>query len=455
VVLRDFELYSSDVNRVSTQTNAGFNPTDIRILPGIASYVPNMSFINLIVHDQTRHGFYISQSSSNNLVYGCLIYNNGWRSPDNAEGHGIYAQGSNGGRVLADNIILNNSGAGMHVYENDTNLFLAGINLIGNVAFNAGAIQNVRGYRDWILGVDLPAISADGIIFENNMGWYAASTNQINLAQLGRDGINGRIAILSNYLPQGLELNNWTVATVTGNTVGGQSTNHTVSLNQSQTALTANWNNNHYAVPEPGDGFLNGADLLSFSGWQSATGFDADSHCTTGGFSGTVVFVRTNQFEAGRANLIVYNWNNADSVTIDVSSVLPVGSPYEVRNVQDYVSAPVLAGILNSRYLDLPMTGLTVAAPNGAMQPGLPTGPKFNAFILQKRSIRLRAAMSGDQLRISWPMNAGNWTLQSSPSPSFGSAWRDVPGNPLVMRERYVVLVPVNAQSKFYRLQAR
>src|SRR5688572_16484183 len=64
VILRDFELYSSDTNRASAQTGVGFNVTDINIIPGIASFAPNLSFINLVVHDQTRHGFYISQVSS-------------------------------------------------------------------------------------------------------------------------------------------------------------------------------------------------------------------------------------------------------------------------------------------------------------------------------------------------------------------------------------------------------
>src|SRR5262249_27256851 len=42
VVFRDFELSSSDTNRVSRQTNAGFDVTDIAIIPGIACYAPNV-----------------------------------------------------------------------------------------------------------------------------------------------------------------------------------------------------------------------------------------------------------------------------------------------------------------------------------------------------------------------------------------------------------------------------
>src|SRR5206468_2210112 len=68
VILRDFEIYSSDTNRASSQIGVGFEVTDIQIIPGIASFAPNLSFINLIVHDQTRHGLYVSRTASNNLV---------------------------------------------------------------------------------------------------------------------------------------------------------------------------------------------------------------------------------------------------------------------------------------------------------------------------------------------------------------------------------------------------
>jgi hypothetical protein len=138
VVLQDLEFYSSDTNRFSRETNVGFNPTDITNITGIASYAPNLSFINLIVHDETGEGIYLSQIASNNLVFGCVIYNNGWRSPDNAEGHGIYAQGHYANQDIVDNIVFDNSGVCLHIYDNATNEHVSGITLDGNVAFNGG-----------------------------------------------------------------------------------------------------------------------------------------------------------------------------------------------------------------------------------------------------------------------------------------------------------------------------
>ena len=86
-------------------------------------------------------GSIAAHTATNVLVYGCLLYNNGRASPDNAEGHGIYVQGDVGTKTMADNIIFNNSGVNMHVYENAPGETLVGITLDGNVAFNASAIQ--------------------------------------------------------------------------------------------------------------------------------------------------------------------------------------------------------------------------------------------------------------------------------------------------------------------------
>ena len=61
VVLRDFELTSGVSKRVSTQRGAGFKPTDLtNSFEGIQVYVPNCSFVNLVVHDSVRSGFYTS-----------------------------------------------------------------------------------------------------------------------------------------------------------------------------------------------------------------------------------------------------------------------------------------------------------------------------------------------------------------------------------------------------------
>ncbi|MDB6018450.1 MAG: hypothetical protein JWR19_2939 [Pedosphaera sp.] len=453
VILRDFELYSSDTNRATTELGLGFNPTNINIVPGISSYSPNMTFINLIVHDQTRHGFYVSQAASNNLIYGCVVYNNGWVSPDNAEGHGMYVQGANGGREVSDNIVFSNSGANLHIYENETNyLYLAGITLDGNVAFNAGAIQNVRAYRDWIVGVDAPAVNADRIVFKNNMGYFSSVSGGDDQVQIGRDGVNGSVAILNNYLPQGLVMKNWTIAAVAGNLLAAQPPNYVVNLNQAQVSLAAAWNGNSYVCPTPGKGFLENSNELEFSDWQSATGYDLGSSYSVGNLSGTKIFIRPNRYETGRANIIVYNWDNLSSVPVDVSSLLAPNAVYEVRNAEDFFAAPVLGGVFDGTPLDLPMTGLTVASPTGPLVTSPSTGPTFNVFVLLPRLIRLQIGTANGQVQVSWPTNVGNWVLQCTGMMT-DNTWTDITDNVPVVGDRYVVTNPLNENAQFYRLR--
>ena len=449
VILRDFELYSSDTNRASSQVGVGFEVTDIQIIPGISSFAPNLSFINLTVHDQTRHGIYISRAASNNVVYGCVIYNNGWTSPDNAEGHGLSVQGTNGTTEVSENVVFNNSGATMHVYEDFPDGQLTGVTMDGNVAFGAGAIQNVRPYRDWIVGADAPALKADRIVFNNNMGYVPAESSVPEEVQIGRQGVNGSVSVLNNYLPQGLWMNNWSHATVTGNVFATQR-EYLVRLDQTQAALQAQWNQNSYCrFPRDGDFLYNGAEY-DFAGWRTATGFDQSSTYSPGRPSGTKVFLRPNRYENGRANIIVYNWDKLSRVAVDVSSVLVPGAAYEVRNAQDFMGEPVLRGTFDGRPLELPMTGLTVATPNGPLLTPASTGPMFNAFVLLSRFVRLAIVSMEDKVEISWPTKAGRWVLQFNASMT--GDWRDFPNGPAVRGDSYVVHDSFS-ESRFYRLR--
>jgi hypothetical protein len=329
-----------------------------------------------------------------------------------------------------------------------------GITLDGNVAFNAGALQAVRAYRDWIVGVDAPASSADRIILKNNMGYAPPGSAAFNQVQIGRDGVNGSVALLNNYFPQGLVMNNWTIAAVTGNTFVGQSTNHVVALNQTQVPLATAWNVNSYLRSAEGGNFQVNSNEYGFNDWQSATGYDQNSSYVALNLSGTKVFVRPNRYEAGRANIIVYNWDNLSHVSVDVSPVMATNAAYEVRNAEDFFAPPVLSGVFDGQPLNLPMTGLTVAVPNGPLRTPPPTGPTLNVFILLPRVVRLQATALNGQAQVSWPTNAGKWVLQSTASLSPKSAWTDETSAPVLVGGQYVVPILKSQGTRFYRLRA-
>jgi hypothetical protein len=460
VIVRDFELYGSDTNRITRQTNVGYNPTDINIRDsGVISYVPNMSFINLTVHDHVRHGFYISPEASNNVVYGCVVYNNGWVGPDNSSGHNFYIQNNAGSKVLAENITFNNAGVNFQVYDDHQNGQLRNVTMEGNVAFNASVLSTTRAYRDWIIGVDAPSVSSDGIVFKDNMGYHAPGSRTTAQAQLGREGVNGRLVATGNYLTVPVQVNNWQTAVFSNNVVALQSSGYVVDLQQSQTLTALGWNHNTYYRPSTGSEFHRNSSTFQFGDWKTTTGFDSSSSYAAGAMTGTKVFVRPNIHEPGRANIVIYNWDGRDSVDVDIRSVLPIGAGYDVRNAEDFFAAPVLGGTFDGRPLRLPMRGLTVAKPNGPFATPAPTGPQFNVFVLLPREEisasppSLRISRVGGSVMISWPADAGNYVLQSLPLGGAPSGWNDIAAVPTVANGQYVVTEPAGRVGRLYRLR--
>ena len=459
VVLRDFELYGSDTNRITKQTGVGYNPTDINVRDsGVVCYVPNMSFINLIVHDHVRHGFYISEWASNNLVYGCVIYNNGWVGKDNASGHNFYIQNSAGAKVIAENMTFNNAGVNFQIYDNHEGGRLENVLIEGNVAFNASILSTSRVYRDWIIGVDAPSVSSDAIVFKHNMGYHVPGSRTTPQAQLGREGVNGHLVATDNYLTVPLQINNWRTAVFSNNVIAPQNSGYVVDLQQSQGLTAAGWNKNTYFRPSSGSDFHKNSSSYQFTGWKAATGFDSASSFSSGSMTGTKVFVRPNAYEPGRANIVIYNWDKLNTVAVDVRAVLPIGTPYEVRNAQDFFAGPVLRGIFDGKTLELPMQGLSVAKPNGPFATPPPTGPQFNTFVLVPMGPvltlppALQISANGSDVVVSWPTNAGSFLLQSLPTSGATSDWSDVTTPSAIVNGQHVVIEPASSPGKLYRL---
>ena len=95
------------------------------------------------------------------------------------------------------------------------------------------------------------------------------------------------------------------------------------------------------------------------------------------------VFVFPNQYEAGRAFVVVYNFGAKASVDVDLSGVLAVAKSFAIRNVQDVFGTPIVSGTYAGGMVSIPLGGVQAPVPIGraTVQPPK-TGPAFDVFLV-------------------------------------------------------------------------
>jgi len=376
------EIRSTNTARYTSTSGSDPTPTQLPLPNSVQIGAPGVRLINMIIHD-TRGGVGLFAAAVNAEAYGCLIYNNGWNAPDRGHGHGLYVQNLDGVMHLSDNIIFNQFGVGIHGYSQGSSLkhFL----VERNVVFDNGRIATYPdpNIKEQILFGGGPPVQDLRIL--NNYVYVPLDQNSTLLRLDYAANSNDDVVVANNYLAGGTGGGNYAVSALDYQSVAF--TNNTVYssngylLRLQPHAGYAVDRNAYYGNANAN--FNNGSSQYNFAGWQSATGFDSHSGYLTSTAPANKVVVNPNAYEAKRANIIVYNWSNADTVNVDVSSVLNVGDPYEVRNAQDYFAPPVLAGTYTGGPLVLPMTDLTVAVPTGWSSSATPTtGRQFNVFVL-------------------------------------------------------------------------
>ncbi len=331
-----FEIASSDTKRVSA--TSGSWPQDLRRGYGAVTIARGTKFINMIVHDNAN-GLGLWTQSVDGEAYGNVVYNNGWQAPDRAHGHGVYTQNASGSRLVAENIIFNQFSHGIHAYGSDA-AALDNITLDGNIAFMNGALGTGGMYtngRDILLGGYRVAGNA---VLSNN----ATNGAQVNLGYSAGCS-NGRVT--NNYIIGGFALVNCNPV-MTGNA------NYDASWPNYGTR-PAQYPQNTFYTTQP---------------------------------TGTVIRVRPNKYEPGRANIVVYNWGQSSAVSVDLAAAkLPPGAAFQIRDAQNYYGTPVVDSVYDGRPVNLVMSGLRTAAPVGNV-PIVPphTAPKFAAFVVVPKS---------------------------------------------------------------------
>jgi len=378
-VFRDFEVTCTGKKRGTTLT--GSHPEEIN-RGGVNCLGANVKFINLVVHD-TSQGFGFWSNGEGGEIYGCIIYNNGWDAPDRGHGHAIYTQNKTGTKRLVDNIMFNQFSYGVHAYGSSA-AFINSFHLEGNVSFNNGAAKSADSRTVNILvGGGSPS---ENITVVGNFT-YATGHGGTSLL-LGYGAQNKDAVVKDNYFVGPASVRRWGKLTLTGNTFISPGAVLSLELPKEGGLGQYEMDKNTYVRMTGGAkpfGLIEnkqdrGGD---FAQWQKDTQLDKSSTFQSVAPTGVKVFVRANQYEPGRANVIVYNWDRKDSVEVDLKDSLKPGAKYRVVSAQDFFGPAVAEGTYDGRPVRLPMKDYRAPSPIGKEDYQPPaTGPEFNVFVV-------------------------------------------------------------------------
>lgn len=337
---------------------------------------------------------------------GAASVNMAWNWTPNlyGHGHGMYIQNGGSENVIAragDNTIL---WAGSPPVNGPFRIFNKGAKIVINGAGPAGAnlITTITTYTNngSIEVADTPSTSVN----PTEAAWGHASkiTNNIILDQMVQSiqiygsssaaAINvtvaGNLHFNTTTVLGGLGGFRMTESKYDGNYTWSNQTNvgyHMTHL--TNFAVTNNYFDHATAIvvaPSAWDNFsMTGNTFIGTVSGFTSTDFPANTYSPSNPVTNKVV-VQPNAYEANRANILVYNWENLTSVDVDLSSAVAVGTPINIMNAQDYYASPVFTGTYAGGTVSLPMTGLTVAAAVGTdYTPVGSTAPGFAAFIVR------------------------------------------------------------------------
>jgi hypothetical protein len=180
----------------------------------------------------------------------------------------------------------------------------------------------------------------------------------------------------------------WEQVTAAGNTFVGLTSLVEIRAPSFAALKSYDWDRNTYlsgevqysplAVVAGKDDVANG-----WQQWREKAGFDANGSYTAGRPKGTSVFVRPNQYEPGRGHVIVYNWDQKESVEVDVKGLLKPGQAYRIVSAQNVFGEPIVRAKYEGKPVILPMKAISPAQPTGFTGPKLPvTEPEFGVFVV-------------------------------------------------------------------------
>lgn len=314
---------------------------------------PNMKFINMDLHDMAD-GIDLWNAAKSAELYGCLIYHNGWDEATGGHGHGIYTQNdTTNTRLIHNNIFFSSYGYNVKLWS--TNQGIDNYDLQNNIVFNGGSCSQATESRmhNFFIVNNNPSRLTKNLVMKHNYT-YAGTTISVKglCNNIGANYGSINMTLDSNYFLGQLRLTApFYGFSAIGNKVYGG------------TALQ----------------YISAFGTIDWSLWQD-TESSQDVPAT-----GLEYFVLPNKYEPGRANIAIYNWSEAPSVSINVSTAgLVAGDKYELVHAMDYYHDIIPGTYPADGNITVPMTGHSFAqAIGGALAP-VSQFPKFGAFVLRK-----------------------------------------------------------------------
>jgi len=330
------EATSSDTNRGNTTQRY----PNVEAKSGIAVFGAHTNIFNCLTYDNIGGGIDFWKTAIDSTIHGNIIYNNGFAHSGRGAAHGVYTQNTTGYKNITNNIIFFGFQTGIHPYSTGA-APLNNFTIENNVWFLAGASDPRDNQQKTNLIVETKAGIIDMVI-KNNKGY-----SQVNRgSSINARTLSGNVEVRDNYLAERLEVYGlWDPIPFTNNTIYGN---------------------------------IDDADTLLI---PSASNTLSTVKPTTG----TKVFVDANGIDPRRGRVVIYNYGNANSVNVDLSSILKNGEAYRIHSVMGLFQEALVTGVYNGSLISIPMGTINPPQPNGNPN-GIDSddGPKkkFGTFIV-------------------------------------------------------------------------
>ncbi len=313
----NIECTSSDTNRGSTKERY----PDVKAKSGIAVFGAHTNIFNCLTYDNIGGGIDFWKTAIDSTLHGNIIYNNGFAHSGRGAAHGVYTQNTTGYKHITNNIIFFGFQTGLHPYSTGK----APINnftIENNVWFLAGASDP----RDSQQKTNLIIYTKSGVknlLIKNNKGY-----SQVNRgSSITSDDISGTATLIDNYLVERLEVYDlWDKFELKGNTIYG-------NIDQKPDNIIDDISDNTFETSRP--------------------------------TSGNKVFVDANVIDPRRGRIVIYNYDNASSVDVDLSSILKKGEAYRVHSVMGLFQEALVKGVYDGLDVNIPMGTIEPPQPNG------------------------------------------------------------------------------------------